>query len=596
MSYIVLARRYRPQNFDELIGQNHVALTLKNALALNRIAHAYLFSGPRGVGKTSAARILAKALDCEKRKDYSPCNTCISCEEITRGVSMDVIEIDGASNRGIDEIRNLRENVKFAPVSGKYRIYIIDEVHMLTKEAFNALLKTLEEPPPHVIFIFATTEPYKVPLTILSRCQRFDFRRVNVPEIVKHLKYIAEKEGMDVEEEAFYMIAQASEGSMRDSQSLLDQAVSYSGKKITKKDVQDFLGLTEEKILEEFCEIIVKRDPPGALFFLNRLLGKGYDLNQFIKTMLDYLRHILVVIIVPGSDTGVLADLSPAQVKNIAKYRDAFTKERLLEIMKILNETELEIRRSSYPRILMEMALVKITQAEGEVRVKGQEAKSIGQRAEGMEQRGTTSFQSPVKSNAGAGLVPAQTAGAVHEPSKKQEDEQIVKGKSRLMDSEQRITDHESQTADVKPQSGEKRPIKSCWREIVHLVKEKKVMLGNLLDHCEVVDEKNNEFSLGFYPDNVFYKERVEENSNLKFISMAVNELTGKSMQIKCVVRENTGKAKKEEKKEMDFLSERKMILSDPVLKSALDTFGGEIIEIKKSKHKKGVPDEPGPS
>jgi DNA polymerase-3 subunit gamma/tau len=248
MSYIVLARRYRPQNFDELIGQSHVALTLKNALALNRIAHAYLFSGPRGVGKTSAARILAKSLDCEKRKDHSPCNTCVSCEEITKGISMDVIEIDGASNRGIDEIRNLRENVKFAPVSGKYRIYIIDEVHMLTKEAFNALLKTLEEPPPHVIFIFATTEPYKVPLTIISRCQRFDFRRVSVNEIVKHLQYIAGKENIDVEDEALYLIAQASEGSMRDSQSLLDQAVSYSGKKIAKKDVQDFLGLTEEKL------------------------------------------------------------------------------------------------------------------------------------------------------------------------------------------------------------------------------------------------------------------------------------------------------------------------------------------------------------
>lgn len=563
MSYIVLARRYRPQSFDELIGQNHVALTLKNALALNRVAHAYLFSGPRGVGKTSAARILAKSLDCEKRKDDSPCNTCVCCEEITKGISMDVIEIDGASNRGIDEIRNLRENVKFAPVGGKYRIYIIDEIHMLTKEAFNALLKTLEEPPPHVIFIFATTEPYKVPLTILSRCQRFDFRRVSVAEIVKHLKYIAGKETIDVEEEALYLIAQASEGSMRDSQSLLDQAVSYSGKKIEKKDVQAFLGLTEEKLLEEFCEILIKRDSSAALFFLNKLLEKGYDLSQFIKTAIDYLRHILVVIVVPGSDAGVLSDLSPGQINNISKYRDVFAKDRLLEVMKILNETELEIRRSSYPRILMEMALVKITQNES---------------APVTSHTCPPQRESPVKSNVGAGLAPAQEKDQAAKPQVITHMKEEVINKSRLMDSKPR-------TKEVD-QSAENRPFKFYWGEIVRRVKEKKVMLGNFLEHCNIVEEKDNEFSLGFNSNSKFYKEQVEENSNLKFISVIVNELTGKNVQIKCVIKENIVKEKTNEKKEMNFLSERKKVLSDPVLKSAFDTFGGEIIEIKKPKNK----------
>jgi DNA polymerase-3 subunit gamma/tau len=566
MSYIVLARRYRPQNFDELIGQSHVAITLKNALILNRIAHAYLFSGPRGVGKTSAARILAKSLDCEKRKDNSPCNTCVSCEEITKGISMDVVEIDGASNRGIDEIRNLRENVKFAPVGGKYRIYIIDEVHMLTKEAFNALLKTLEEPPPHVIFIFATTEPYKVPLTILSRCQRFDFRRVSVIEIVKHLKYIAGKENIDVEEEAFYLIAQASEGSMRDSQSLLDQAVSYSGKKITKKDVQDFLGLTEEKLLEEFCEILIKRDSSGILFYLNRLMEKGHDLNQFIKTVLDYLRHILVVIVVPGSDSSVLADLSLSQIQNITKYRNAFTKDRLLEIMKVLNETELEIRRSSYPRILMEMALVKITQAE---EVQGSRVKGLGREEEGQK-----------KSSLEPGAKNQERFSSAGQGSR-------VMGLGREEEG-QKQSSPEPGAKNLERSSLENRPFKSYWGEIVRIVKEKKVALGSLLEHCGIVEEKDNEFSLGFNPGSKFYKERVEENSNLKFISVIVNELTGKTVRIKCIIKEDTVKEKKDEKKEMNFLNERKIVLSDPVLKSSFDTFGGEIVEIKKPKNKKG--------
>jgi DNA polymerase-3 subunit gamma/tau len=515
---------------------------------------------------------------------------------------MDVIEIDGASNRGIDEIRNLRENVKFAPVSGKYRIYIIDEVHMLTKEAFNALLKTLEEPPPHVIFIFATTEPYKVPLTIISRCQRFDFRRVSVNEMVKHLQYVAGKENIDVEEEALYLIAQASEGSMRDSQSLLDQAVSYSGKKITKKDVLDFLGLAEEKLLEEFCEILIKRDSSEALFFLNRILEKGYDLNQFIKTALDYLRHILVVIVVPGSDAGVLSDLSPSQINNIIKYRDAFTKNRLLDVMKILNETELEIRRSGYPRILMEMALVRITQADPvPCEVQGG-VKSMEHGAESKERKEVTSHtcpprrESPVSSNVGAGSKPAQNAGAIHESPRKpdyvkrtdgeESRQQVTNQVSRVMDIGSRDTNHESRATTENPQSAENRPFKFYWGEIVRRVKEKKVMLGNFLEHCEIVEEKGNEFSLGFNSNSKFHKEQVEENSNLKFISVIVNELTGKNVQIKCIIKEDIVKEKKDEKKEMDFLSERKTVLSDPVIKSAFDTFGGEIVEIKKPKNK----------
>jgi len=248
MSYVVIARRWRPQQFNEIIGQEHVSKTLSNAIANNRIAHSYIFTGPRGVGKTTTARILAKAVNCEKGPTPHPCNECASCKAITVGNSMDVLEIDGASNRGIDEVRNLRENIRYAPTQGKYRIYIIDEVHMLTKEAFNALLKTLEEPPEHAMFIFATTEIHRVPATILSRCQRFDFRRIPLKTIMEHLRRICDGEKIDIQEEALLQIAKKADGSMRDAQSILDQLISFSGNKIAFEDVAQALGVIHQDL------------------------------------------------------------------------------------------------------------------------------------------------------------------------------------------------------------------------------------------------------------------------------------------------------------------------------------------------------------
>ena len=265
MAYTVFALKWRPQNFDEIIGQNHIVTTLKSALEKNRLAHAYLFAGPRGVGKTSTARILAKALNCKDGPTLNPCQKCASCLEIGQGRSMDVIEIDGASNRGIDEIRVLRENVKFSPVAGKFKIYIIDEVHMLTQEAFNALLKTLEEPPAFVKFIFATTQPHKVLATILSRCQRFDFRRITVMEMITQLERIVTQEKIGVDKEVLLAIAKASDGSLRDAESLLDQLISFSKDKISLKDVISILGIVEQEALFEITDKIIQKDALAAL-------------------------------------------------------------------------------------------------------------------------------------------------------------------------------------------------------------------------------------------------------------------------------------------------------------------------------------------
>ena len=284
--YIVTARKWRPMRFEDIVGQIHVTQTLRNAIASNRLAHAYLFSGPRGVGKTTTARLLAKAVNCRSPRDANPDNSCDICREITDGTSFDVLEIDGATNRGIDEIRNLRESVRYAPAKGKYKIYIIDEVHMLTKESFNALLKTLEEPPTHVMFIFATTEIHKVPATILSRCQRFDFRRIALDEIMGNLRVIAREEGLEIDEESLLIIARKGDGSLRDAQSIFDQVVSLCGRAITHDAILQALNMVDQEVYFHMTDLVKSRDAKGALDLVENLLGQGHDMKDFLSGLL----------------------------------------------------------------------------------------------------------------------------------------------------------------------------------------------------------------------------------------------------------------------------------------------------------------------
>ena len=289
-----LYRKWRPQKFSELLGQDHVRDTLRSALAGGRFVHAYLFAGPRGCGKTTTARLLAKGVNCLNLQNGEPCNQCSSCLEIQKGQSMDLIEIDAASNRGIEEIRDLREKVKFAPTKSKYKVYVIDEVHQLTREAFNALLKTLEEPPSHVIFVLATTEPYKIPKTILSRCQRFDFKRVGIADLIKRLDYIAEQEGLRLDEESKKLLAQTAAGSVRDVESSLDTVLGKGLTTITKKDVEEILGRTELERIEQLYHFLVKKDVSSALSLLNQIIEEGKDLNQFTVDLVEFLREKLI--------------------------------------------------------------------------------------------------------------------------------------------------------------------------------------------------------------------------------------------------------------------------------------------------------------
>ncbi|RLA89179.1 MAG: DNA polymerase III subunit gamma/tau [Deltaproteobacteria bacterium] len=362
MSYLVLARKWRPQTFDEVVGQEHATQTLKNAIAQGRVAHAFLFSGPRGVGKTSVARILAKALNCASGPTPTPCNHCQSCQEITQGHSLDVLEIDGASNRGIDEIRELRENIKYLPAQGRYKVYIIDEVHMLTKEAFNALLKTLEEPPPHALFVMATTEPHKVPVTILSRCQRYDFKRLPAPMIQEHLGHLIAQEGWQLEAEGLQLLAQEAEGSMRDALGLLDQVVTFGGQQVSAAEVARILGLTDRRMLLQALTAIIHRQGAELLQLVEELHEHGLDLKRFYQDLVLYSRHLLVAGLGPEARTLVeVADPEWEQLQALVQERP------LSHLFNLLNELlrgSEDLRRASFPRLALEILLLRLVHLE----------------------------------------------------------------------------------------------------------------------------------------------------------------------------------------------------------------------------------------
>ncbi|MBW2027956.1 MAG: DNA polymerase III subunit gamma/tau [Deltaproteobacteria bacterium] len=357
MAYEVLARKWRPQVFEEVIGQDHITRTLRNAIKADRLAHAYLFSGSRGVGKTSVARILAKAINCREGEPDVPCNHCQSCVEITNGSSVDVQEIDGASNRGIDEIRLLRDNIKYMPSSGRYRVYIIDEVHMLTLPAFNALLKTLEEPPSHVKFIFATTEPHKVPVTILSRCQRFDFKRIPTGKILEHLEKVARDEAIGISRTGMGLIAREAKGSMRDAESLLDQVVSYTGPKVEDKDITDILGIIDASLILETSQAIIGGSAQRCLEIVDRIYHYGHDLKEFYRAIMDQFRNMLVSLVVPGDD---MLDMIPSEVEEVKRQAKAAGMERLQQSLNYLIAREQDIRFTFQPRLVLETVLIKL--------------------------------------------------------------------------------------------------------------------------------------------------------------------------------------------------------------------------------------------
>jgi len=550
MSYIVFARKYRPKNFDEIIGQGHITTTLKNAIASDRVAHAYLFSGPRGVGKTTTARILAKALNCEKGPTFNPCDKCASCRDISSGISMDVIEIDGASNRGIDEVRELRENVKFSPSHGRYKMYIIDEVHMLTQEAFNALLKTLEEPPAHVKFVFATTELRKVISTVASRCQRFDFRRVALNDIVSKLKYIAKKESVEIDEEAMSLIARQADGSLRDAESILDQLNTFCSGKVKKDDIIGALGTVDEKLMESFIQILLKKDTQSALRFIDRLVAEGKDLTVFVSNLRDYYRHLIVAKACTRPET--LIDLAPESVKIISAQAEGFTEEELLYLSAIADGAHESMKRNSSSRTVFEMAAIKSAKRASIVPLSDllDKVRDIEER---MKKR-------PPEIRSAAG------------PAPQPKDEQVILP----------VKDR----AEVKKKDGPSGSIglsriQDIWPTLLKIIRTKKISIASYLLEGNLIAVEGDDVIIAFPENFRLHKETLEERPNKRIIEETLRDILEIPVSVKFVTknsargdqpalgRKGTGPDKGMSTSEA---------LKDPLIESALEVFDGRIV------------------
>ena len=562
--YQSIYRKWRPQFFEDIVGQNHITQTLMNAIKLNRIGHAYIFSGPRGVGKTTTARILAKALNCQEGPTDHPCNKCSQCTRINNGQSMDVVEIDGASNRGIDEIRELRSKIGFAAVEGKYKVYIIDEVHMLTNEAFNALLKTLEEPPSQVLFIFATTSPQKVPNTILSRCQCFNFRRISNNEIVSKLKKIIEKEEINIDLPSLSLIAESATGSMRDAESILDQIIAFGGKKISHEDVKEILGIIPKKIFFELASAISKHKTELGISIIDKILKEGIDLHQFVQDFIVYI-HQLSLIKILGKEIAnstLLEENSSEQVLDLITTIDIKT---MMDMIDELSKIEDKIKHHHYPWILLELLVVKLTQEINR----------------NMQTENTGSFEN-MEDNKETNNLPIKKIPAQDEVSKKKE--------TLVRNINKESTDNKSEDINQTKVEFDK-----IWLKLLTRIKREKISLYAFLTANSEAYLEGNKLMMGFHNDCLFHKESLEKRENREKVEAVIKEESDIEINLNCFISEKVNKKGRNIIKNKDSISHEpkksdmskgpkeqvqgENLSDNVILEKARDLFGGNIVE-----------------
>ena len=550
MSYQVLSLKLRPQRFDEVVGQTHVTRTLQNAIGLDRVAHGYIFSGPRGVGKTTTARILAKVLNCKNPKDNNPCGTCVNCTEITQGSNLDVQELDGASNRGIDEMRDLREAVKYPPNNSKYRIYIIDEVHMLTREAFNALLKTLEEPPPHVIFIMATTDAHKVPATILSRTQRFDFKHISINDISEYLKQILESENIKYDTDGIRLIAQKADGSLRDSLSLLDQTIAYASDALDVETIRDVLGIIKENVFLNIIQTIEKRDHKEVIHQLNQLIDAGYAIPDFISGFNEFLRNCMI------QKTGESAKLNLSENSlNWLQTGCRFSTADFLRMLDLSLQFESKLRFLQQPQISLEALFIKLSMMDASVDIasilSGEVPKTISVKKP-ESQKPSITTEKPDSS-----LVQTEPMESPQPTENNPVTEKLTTPTPPVV----------SEPVPQQVRNLTMEDFNNSWTEIIEGLEEKSSKIAHFLEEAKLSSFDGKQLLIELVNGHRFHLKTLEKDAEQ--IASVINDKLNQKIRIKFHIQENN--EEKPEKKKPESAEH-------PLFMKVLETFEGEII------------------
>ncbi|MBX3237577.1 MAG: DNA polymerase III subunit gamma/tau [Nitrospiraceae bacterium] len=606
MDYQVSARKYRPGTFDDVVGQAHVVQTLQNAITSQRIAHAFLFSGTRGVGKTTMARILAKALNCEQGPTGTPCNTCPNCAEITQGTSVDVVEIDGASNTSVDDVREIRENVKFTPFRGHYRVYIIDEVHMLSNSAFNALLKTLEEPPPHVVFIFATTEIHKIPATILSRCQHYNFRRISKAEIVQRLRHVAGLDSLSIEDRSLMALARASEGSMRDALSLLDQVIAFGGTTIRHQDLETLLGAVPQERVRAMIEAVMAQDSRQGLQVIAELLDQGHDLRAYCADLVEYIRNMLVASVVPSEqDLRGLIEATDEDLAQLSADARRCSVEQVQELFRVFTAAEDSLRSSAHPRFVLESASVRATRLLGSRDAVS--APSTADRSTTAQQpaadKGTTakapltpqnpkstgapvSKQSPSSARPEAPnrplvqkpVVPREPIQAAPKPTQAKSDDIVGSVTAPPIP-----VQLDAEAAPTSPD-----PVELHWERFQEEVTANHPNIAPFLEMGRLVGIEGTLVTLAFPKQAMVARGMLEKPDNLHALSALGERLYGRAIRVRVIEATEDEKSAPPTMRQIREAKaqEQRLVLfqrakAHPLVKQALEMFGGELADVR---------------
>ena len=560
MSYLVLARKYRPQTFDQVVAQTHITRTLTNAISSGRVAHAILFSGPRGTGKTTVARILAKAMNCKDGPTPVPCNECRSCNEITAGKAVDVFEIDGASNNSVEQVRELRENIKYMPAHSPHKIYIIDEVHMLSTAAFNALLKTLEEPPAHVMFMFATTEPHKIPITILSRCQRHDFRRMDLNAISTHMAALCRQEGFEIAEESLGIIAREAGGSMRDGLSLLDQIMTCIQGPISHEQVLDILGIIDRKFIFDLSDAVIKSDIPAVLDLLDDIYDHGHDMKKLYTDLTEHFRNLLVAAI--GKNVNKLVDLPSGEVDQLVAQAKTIPTVALNQIFDLLFKEDASIRLSAQPKLALEMALIRILQSKPALPID-----VLIDKLDALREEMFTYGK------------PQEFAGALGNSANNMKDSSPGSQRKTLpVTSKGTANKSGDAPGEASATRGSTENSAEAWKRISEIIADKNPSLAANLAKCKLKKIESHHLDIEV-PGNGFTLKMIQRDKNMAVLQQVCTDVLGRRKDIRLTAGSNPDVDHQKKKNRENEL--KKKALSHPLVADAVEIFDGKLIDVK---------------